>query len=103
MRFAQFAARPLTVLRWIFYPISYALVRTSSRISEKASHKSEISLDELADAVDMTQSTSPEEHVMLSGIVNFVNTEVQEIMKPRVDITVLNITDDYETVKKTII
>ena len=40
---------------------------------------------------------------MLSGIVNFVNTEVQEIMKPRVDITVLNITDDYETVKKTII
>ena len=103
VRFAQFAARPLTVLRWIFYPISYALVRTSSRISEKASHKSEISLDELADAVDMTQSTSPEEHVMLSGIVNFVNTEVQEIMKPRVDITVLNITDDYETVKKTII
>ena len=103
VRFAQFAARPLTVLRWIFYPISYALVRTSSRISEKASHKSEISLDELADAVDMTQSSSPEEHVMLSGIVNFVNTEVQEIMKPRVDITVLNITDDYETVKKTII
>ena len=103
VRFAQFAARPLTVLRWIFYPISYALVRTSSRISEKASHKSEISLDELADAVDMTQSSSPEEHVMLSGIVNFVNTEVQEIMKPRVDITALSVTDDYETVKQTII
>ena len=103
VRFAQFAARPLTVLRWIFYPISYALVRTSSRISEKASHKSEISLDELADAVDMTQSSSPEEHVMLSGIVNFVNTEVQEIMKPRVDITALSMTADYETVKRTII
>lgn len=103
VRFAQFAARPLTVLRWIFYPISYALVRTSSRISEKASHKSEISLDELADAVDMTQSSSPEEHVMLSGIVNFVNTEVQEIMKPRVDITAVAITDSYEQVKQTII
>lgn len=69
VRFAQFAARPLRVLRWIFYPLSYILVRTSSRISEKAAHKSEISLDELADAVDMTQSSSPEEHVMLSGIV----------------------------------
>ncbi len=67
VRFAQFAARPLRVLRWIFYPLSYILVRTSSRISEKAAHKSEISLDELADAVDMTQSSSPEEHVMLSG------------------------------------
>jgi len=32
---------------------------------------------------------------MLSGIVNFVNTEVQEIMKPRVDITALELTDDY--------
>ena len=40
---------------------------------------------------------------MLSGIVNFVNTEVQEIMKPRVDITALSVTDDYETVKQTII
>ena len=81
LRFASMVARPLLVLRWVFYPLSYALVRTSSRISEKAAHKSEISLDELADAVDMTQSSSPEEHVMLSGIVNFVNTEVQEIMK----------------------
>ena len=43
----------------VSYTHLYALVRTSSRISEKASHKSEISLDELADAVDMTQSSSP--------------------------------------------
>ena len=103
VRFALMVAQPLMVLRWIFYPLSYALVRTSSRISEKAAHKSEISLDELADAVDMTQSSSPEEHVMLSGIVNFVNTEVQEIMKPRVDMTALDITDDYDHVKRTII
>lgn len=103
VRFALMVARPLSVLRWVFYPLSYALVRTSSRISEKAAHKSEISLDELADAVDMTQSSSPEEHVMLSGIVNFVNTEVQEIMKPRVDMTALDITDDYDHVKRTII
>lgn len=103
VRFAQFVARPLRLLRRLFYPLSYILVRTSSRISEKASHKSEISLDELADAVDMTQSSCPEERVMLSGIVNFVNTEVQEIMKPRVDITALELTDDYETVKRTII
>ena len=103
MRFASAVARPLLALRWIFYPLSYVLVHASSRISEKAAHRSEISLDELADAVDMTQSTCHEEHVMLSGIVNFVNTEVQEIMKPRVDMTALDITDDYDTVKRTII
>ncbi len=103
VRFALFVARPLRLLQRLFYPLSFILVRTSSRISEKASHKSEISLDELADAVDMTQSSCPEERVMLSGIVNFVNTEVQEIMKPRVDITALELTDGYETVKRTII
>ena len=48
LRFASMVARPLLVLRWVFYPLSYALVRTSSRISEKAAHKSEISLDERA-------------------------------------------------------
>lgn len=103
VRFVCFAARPLLMLRWIFYPLSYILVRTSSRISEKAAHRSELSLDELADAVDMTQSSSPEEHEMLSGIVNFANTEVQEIMKPRVDITAIEITEGYEHVKRVII
>ena len=103
VRFACFAARPLLVLRWVFYPLSYILVRTSSRISEKAAHRSELSLDELADAVDMTQSTSREEHEMLSGIVNFANTEVQEIMKPRVDITAIELTEGYARVKRVII
>lgn len=103
VRFAAFAARPLSVLRWLFYPLSYILVRTSSRISEKAAHHHEISIDDLADAVDMTHSTSPEEHEMLSGIVNFVNTEVSEIMRPRVDITALELTAPYEEVKRTII
>ena len=87
--FASAVARPLLALRRIFYPLSYALVHASSRISEKAAHRSE--------------SSCPEEHVMLSGIVSFVNTEVQEIMKPRVDMTALDIKDDYETVKRTII
>ena len=103
VRFACLVARPLSLLRWIFYPLSYVLVRTSSRISEKASHRSEISLDELADAVDIAQNTSHEEHDMLSGIVNFVNTEVGEIMKPRMDIASVSLTDDYEQVKKKII
>lgn len=103
MGFALFAAQPLALLKRLFYPLSYVLVHASSRISEKASHKSEISLDELADAVDMTQTSNPEEHGMLAGIVNFVNTEVQEIMKPRVDITALALDADYATVQRTII
>ncbi len=103
VRFASFAARPLTLLRWLFYPLSYILVRTSSRISEKAVHHSELSIDELADAVDMTKNASPEEHEMLSGIVNFVNTEVEEIMRPRMDITAVPLNAPFLKVKEQII
>ena len=40
---------------------------------------------------------------MLSGIVNFVNTEVEEIMRPRIDITAVDIKSSYEQVKSIII
>ena len=103
LRFAAVASRPLLVMRFIFYPLSYILVRTSSRISERAVHHSELSIDELADAVDMTRDASPEEHEMLSGIVNFVNTEVEEIMRPRMDITAVPLNAPFLKVKEAII
>ncbi len=102
-RFALFVARPLLLLRRLFFPLSYILVRASSRISEKAARHREISLDELADAVDMTQNSSKEEHEMLSGIVNFVNTKAEEIMRARVDMTALDITESWEEVKRVIV
>lgn len=100
---ARFAARPLLLFRTIFRPLSRLLVRAGNSISERATRRTEISLDELADAVDMTSKDNREEHVMLSGIVNFVNTEAQEIMKPRVDVKAIELTADYETLKRLII
>ena len=40
---------------------------------------------------------------MLSGIVNFGNTEVEEIMRSRVDITAIELTSSFEEVKQIII
>ena len=40
---------------------------------------------------------------MLSGIVNLVNTEVEEIMRPRIDIMALDMSVDYDEVKREII
>ena len=103
VRFSLLVAQPLLAVRWLLRPVSSVLVRTGHRISSLASHNNEISMDELADAVDMTRSDSTEEHNMLEGIVNFVNTEVEEIMKPRVDITAVELTDGYHEVRRTII
>ncbi len=101
--FARVAARPLMIFRKIFYPLSILLLKAGSSLGQRATHHSEISLDELADAVDLTQSATKEEKGILSGIINFINTEVQEIMRSRVDMVTLSLTDPYSKVRETII
>ena len=101
--FARYVVYPIKVFRWICYPLSYVLVRTGGRLSRMATRPEDISMEQLADAVDLAKGASREEHKMLSGIINFVNTEVEEIMRPRIDITALDIKASFEQVKKTII
>ena len=101
--FARMVVYPIKFFGFVTYPLAYVLVRTGGRLSRMASRGAEISMEELADAVDLTRTASPQEHQMLSGIVNFVNTEVEEIMRPRVDLTALDIKSSYEQVKRTII
>ena len=103
LSFARYVVYPIKVFRWICYPLSYVLVRTGGRLSRMATRPEDISMEQLADAVDLAKGASREEHKMLSGIINFVNTEVEEIMRPRIDITALDIKASFEQVKKTII
>lgn len=103
MRVALWFAQPLTLLRWLVYPLGYVLVRTSNVASERLMQRSnDISIEDLADAVDMTTSTSTEEQKILSGIVNFADREVEEIMRPRMDIVGVEQTMSFSEVKQTI-
>ena len=101
--FARMVIYPIRFFKFVTYPLAYVLVRTGGRLSRIASRGAEISMEELADAVDLAHTSSPQEHQMLSGIVNFVNTEVEEIMRPRIDLTALDIKSAYEQVTRTII
>ena len=94
---------PLKLLRWLLYPLAFILMRTSSRVSRLATRNTEISIEELADAVDLTETGSEEEQKMLSGIVAFGQTEVVEIMHSRVDITGLEYDASYDEVCKVIV
>lgn len=87
LRVALWFAQPLQMFRWVVYPLSWVLVRTSNVVSERLTQRSsDISIEDLADAVDMTTTASTEEQKILSGIVNFADREVEEIMRPRMDI-----------------
>ncbi|MBR5201425.1 MAG: gliding motility-associated protein GldE [Alistipes sp.] len=103
VRVSQMLSGPLKLLRWAVYPLAFILIRTSSRVSRLATKNAEISIEELADAVDLTETGSVEQQKMLSGIVNFGQTEVVEIMHSRVDITGLEYDSDYDEVRKVIV
>ncbi|MBO5895364.1 MAG: gliding motility-associated protein GldE [Alistipes sp.] len=93
----------LKALRWLVYPLAFILIRTSSRVSRLASKNAEISIEELADAVDLAGTGSEEEQKMLSGIVAFGQTEVVEIMHSRVDITGIEYEASYDEVRRVIV
>ena len=103
VKVSQMLSGPLKFLRWAVYPLAFILIRTSSRVSRLASKNAEISIEELADAVDLTETGSIEQQKMLSGIVSFGQTEVVEIMHSRVDITGLEFDTDYDEVRKVIV
>ena len=103
VRMSSFLSMPLKFLRWAVYPLAFILIRTSSRVSRLASRNAEISIEELADAVDLTETGSEEEQKMLSGIVSFGQTEVVEIMHSRVDITGIEYDASYDEVRKVIV
>lgn len=103
MKMAGFFSLPLKFLRWLVYPLAFILIRTSSRVSRFATKNAEISIEELADAVDLTETGSEEEQKMLSGIISFGQTEVVEIMHSRVDITGLEFGAGYDEVRRVIV
>lgn len=103
MRVALWFAQPLSLFKWIVYPLARGLVKTSNVVSERLVQKSnDISIEELADAVDMTTTASTEEQKILSGIVNFADREVEEIMRPRMDIVSVEQTMNFGEVKQII-
>ena len=103
VRMSKLFSMPMKLLCWLSYPLAFVLMRTSSRVSRFAMKNAEISIEELANAVDLTETGSEEEQKMLSGIVSFGQTEVVEIMHSRVDITGLEYDASYAEVKRVIV
>nr|AOE11776.1 magnesium and cobalt efflux protein CorC [uncultured bacterium] len=86
---ARMTARFFKFLRGVTYPLGWLLVKTGliiERRFENLNH--EIDLDEIEKAIDLstTDGSTQEDVEILKGIVHFGNTNVKQIMTPRVDI-----------------
>ncbi len=93
LKFASFMSSPLSVARIACSPFSKPLVAFSKLIDKRIKAKNyDLSVEHLEHALDLTrdEETSEEEHKILRGIVEFGNTEVQQIMKARIDVKAID-------------
>lgn len=105
LSFAQLTAPLLQFVGMLTRPIGAPLLWFSNLLEDKIKPGSTISVDQLSQALEITQEdemTTNEEQKILEGIVNFGNTETREIMTPRVDVFSLSLDDTYPEVLKKI-
>jgi putative hemolysin len=97
-------AYPLTILQRIFQPVTNLLIYASSFVKKRTgSRRSNISMDDLSDALELTSDDFDEDDKILKGIVNFGNINVSAIMCPRIDVTAIEIKSGFDKIVPVII
>lgn len=78
---------PLTLLKYICFPLSYLLIKFTNIIKKRIKKKDidKISIEEISEAISYA-SDLDEEKEMLEDIVNSNSLDVKEIMTSRIDV-----------------
>ena len=95
----------LSAMEKLFGPFVSLLVNSTSMVNNRlAKHsKSNISMDELSQALELTSNSKDEDKEILEGIIKFGNIQVVEIMTSRVDMVVADIKSNYKQLMDIII
>ena len=101
---ALLMAYPLKILEKIFQPVTSILIFSSSFVKRRSgTRRSNISMDDLSDALELTSDDFNEDEKILKGIVNFGNINVSAIMCPRIDVTAIDIRSGFDKIVPSII
>jgi len=101
-RFALFMAYPLNFTFIVLKPITRLLTRSTSLFKKLSPSKKSISIDELSQAIELTDDSFKREEKILQGVVNFTNIEVKGIMRSRQDVVAVNVSENLEEITKKI-
>ena len=99
--FSAKMAVPLRFLERLFSPITGPMKATTIFIEKRFANRGiGISVDQLSQALELTSDdeTTREEQKILQGIVSFGNTDVKNVMQPRMDIFALNEDSDFKAI-----
>lgn len=106
LQFARQVATPLNYIHNILNPLSKMLAFSTSVVDKRITRKGhDISKSDLDDAIELTAGDiqNEEEKNMLKGIVKFSDMETSEIMKARVDISAIDIEENFDKILEEVV
>lgn len=101
--FAKFTVFPLALSMKIFSPVSKILISSTSIVNKRLKMKKIVSVEDLSDALELTENDIKQDKDILERIVTFGSIDVKEIMKPRVDVIAADINYSFNKLKSLII
>jgi len=104
LRFTLIMAPSLAVATRVFKPVA-SLLSVSSHLVRKSPKQrdSNISINDLSDALELTSSEIKDDKEILKGIVRFGNINVSAVMCPRMDVTALDIRRGFNSIMPEVI
>ncbi len=102
--FARKTSYPIFVTYRMFSPVTNFLLKSTTIVNKYLVRKENaISIKDVSQAYELTESNIKEDKEILEGIINFTNIEVREIMKPRIDIVAADLEYDFNKLKSMIL
>lgn len=99
MKVVWFSAKPLTIMDKLLSPLSLCLVKSTSFVQKKMKNcRQAISVDELSQALNLTDHIDDEDEDILRGIVHFGSLSVDSIMTPRLDVVAIDLKTPFTDV-----
>lgn len=104
MRWVRFAIGGVSAMMKIFSPLSSMLVKSSGIVKKVITKKQhDVTTDELSKALEITDVKGTDDKEMLEGILRFGDTTASEVMTPRVDMTDIDISADFDEVMRIVL
>jgi len=101
--FARFTVYPMSFSMKLFTPVSNVLIKSTSFVNNRLKLKQNISVEDLSDALELTEADIKQDKTILERIVIFGSIDVKEVMKPRVDVVAADIKYKFAKLKSLII
>ncbi|MEE9439934.1 MAG: gliding motility-associated protein GldE [Saprospiraceae bacterium] len=107
LKFARLMSGPLSFLSILFSPLSNTLVKWSNKLETKiknsSSYQSSTTKEDIDTAIDLTvanDKNAKEAKDILKSIVKFGEVSASQIMRSRVDVVAIEITDKFDEVMR---